>query len=182
MEIPPPPPPSRSSFVTVLAIVFIVLSAGYSLVGLMQNLMVNFMFPMDQMDQAIASDPQGLPAPLVFLFSHMRLFFLGMLLLSLTMLAASIGLLKRKAWGRILFIGMMAMGIAWNVAGVVLQNYMASAMAANMPPPGAGVPDFSVMMGVMRVFGLLMALVFSGLFGWIIYRLLRPEVAAEFAP
>ena len=181
-NLPSPAVAPRSRFVTIVAIVFLVLSAGSTLVGILQNLIINFLFPGPELGELVAEHPGGMPPFAIFLFSHMRLMFLLVLLLSATTLVASIALLKRLAWGRLLFIAVMVLGIAWNAAGVVLQHWVASTIGSNLPPTDAGAPDIAAMLAVMRTVGLVMALLFSALFGWIIYMLVQPEIVAEFEP
>jgi hypothetical protein len=170
----------RSSFVTVTAMVFIVLSLGMLCVSLLQNLMLNLLVPKEAFDAMPASAP-GMPAFFAFFAAHLRGFLFAFLLLSATMLAASIGLLKRKAWARIAFIALMAFGIAWNFAGLWLQHLMIQSMAAMTPPPEGGAPDFGSMMLVMRLFSVAIVLLTSALYGWIAYKLTLPRIAAEFS-
>jgi hypothetical protein len=179
-NLPSPALAPRSRFVTIVAIVFLVLSAGSTLVGVLQNLMINFLFPAPELGELVADHPGGMPPFAIFLFSHMRLMFLLVLLMSATTLVASIGLLKRLAWGRLLFIGVMGLGIVWNICGVLLQHWAASTIGGSLPPTAEGAPDIAAMLAVMRIAGLVMALLFSSLFGWIIYKLVQPEIAAEF--
>ena len=169
----------RSSFVTVTAMVFIVLSLGMLCVSLLQNLMLNLLVPQEAFDAMPASP--GMPAFFAFFAAHVRGFIFAFLLLSATMLAASIGLLKRKAWARIAFIALMAFGIAWNFAGLWLQHLMIQAMAAVAPPPEGGAPDFGSMMLVMRLFSVAIVVLTSAVYGWIAYKLTRPHIAAEFS-
>jgi hypothetical protein len=175
------PTPARSTFVTAVAVTFIVLSAGSTLIGIMQNLMFGLLLPADAFDMSATAPPEGMPGFMVFMMSHMRLVFALVLALSAGTLVVSIGLLKRKAWARPAFIGVMALGIAWNLLGLVLQHSMMNFIGAQPIPVEGGAPDFRSIMVVMQVFSLLFALAMSAAFGWIIYKLLQPQIAAEFA-
>ena len=177
----PLPAPARSSFVTVVAIIFIVLAGGSTLMAIAQNLMVNFLFPHEAFGAGAAEMPAGMPAIMVFVVAHMRLLFLAVLLQSATTLVAAIGLLKRWNWARLLFIAMLLLGIAWQGLGVLLQHLMMQAMSAQLPPLEGGAPDVAAMLLAMRGITLAFALLLSGLFGWIAYRLVQPQVVAEFS-
>lgn len=175
----------RSSFVTVLAWIFIVLAGFTSFIGILQNVMIQVLFvPVMQQQAMHNSLPAGMPAPLTWMPTLMPWFFRAFLLLSLVALTAAIGLLHRKNWARKLFIALLSLGIAYQLGGVVVQWWMfghMDDMFAQMP--GAPPRVDAVMQGmltVMRVFGLMMALAFSGLFAWLILRLHRADVRAEF--
>lgn len=85
----------RSSFVTALAWVFIVLSGFATLIAIAQNVMINTMFPVDQMETAMhsAKAQQNMTPLAEFMASHFRLFFGTFLVLSAVTLISSIALL-----------------------------------------------------------------------------------------
>src|SRR6266498_453109 len=68
--------PPRSSFVTVVAWIFIVLSGFATLVGALQNLMIRFM-PFDQVDSVLQDSTTAtqFPPAARFMFSHFRRHF-----------------------------------------------------------------------------------------------------------
>lgn len=175
--------PARSGFVSVVAWIFIVLSGFGTLIGILQNVMVAFLFPMKEMQQAI-HDPKGPPVPPVaeFMFGHFQLIVATMLLVMATVLITSIGLLRRKNWARKLFIFFMALGIIWQLLGLAFQLVFFSEFP-QMPPPGAPA-DFAggtqTVLVVIELLSVGMALTFTLLFGWIIKRLLSKEVKEEF--
>ena len=180
-----PAQPSRSTFVTVVAWVFICLSALGTLITLLQNLLLAFVFPLADMQQAM-NDPHGPPMPPIaqFMFGHLQLFVGAMLVISALLLAASIGLLRRRDWARKLFIAFMALGIVYNIAGLAFQFAFYADMAPMQIPPNAP-PDIAAsvgaMMTVMKIVSAAMALTFCVLFGWIIKRLVSEQVRQEFA-
>jgi hypothetical protein len=171
---------NRSTFVTVVAWIFISLSGFGTMISILQNIMIQTMFRGPEMEKALqAPPPPGAPPFAAFMASHFQLFFLAFLIVSVLMLASSIGLLKRKNWARLLFVGLMILGIAWNLGGLILQMTMFSSMQdsfANAP----GAPNMKPFMIGMAVVSVIFALGFSGLFGWIAKRLLSPAVVAEF--
>lgn len=124
---------------------------------------------------------QGVPAFATLMFSHPQVFFGAFLVISATTLVSAIGLLKRQNWARLVFIGILALGIVWNLGGLVLMFIMSS----SMPPVPEHTPadfrdGFDIMWKVMMGFSVLIALVFAGLFGWIIRRLVSREIKSEF--
>ena len=171
----------KSTFVTVLAWIFIVLAGFAMFISILQNIMITLIFPVEEMNQRLSSHEvqENMPAFANFMFSNIRLFFFGFLVVSCATFISSIGLLKRKNWGRIIFIAIMSLGIAWNIFALVLQQFMMPSMSEMPGPPGS---NFGVMMTIMRVFTSLMALGISILFGWIIKSLVSPKIRKEFMP
>lgn len=110
--------------------------------------------------------------------SNIRLAVLGLLALTLT---ASIGLLLRRNWARLLFVGLLVLGIIASVVGVFLMVFfftgVTQAMPAGVAPPRR-FQAFAVIAGAMNV---LFVFGFLALFGWIAKRLLSPEIRREFA-
>jgi hypothetical protein len=172
---------SHSNFVTVVAWVSIVLSGFATLISVLQNILVHTVFSTPEFEQALQTPPTaGTPPFAIFLAAHFKLFFALFLVIACATLASSIGLLKRRNWARIVFIGLMILGIVWNLAGLVIQFSIFASMQgalANVPPEAPDMKAFSIAVATV---GVLFAIGFSGLFGWIAKRLLSPEVAAEF--
>ncbi|MBO9716856.1 MAG: hypothetical protein J7507_08590 [Pseudoxanthomonas sp.] len=173
--------PPRSTFVTVLAWIFIVMSGMGTLVSILQNVMIHLMLRDAALDQALQAAPENVPAVLVFLAGHARLVFVGFFLVTLFTLASSIGLLRRYNWARWCFIGVMGLGIAWQLAGLAIQSSLLAtvrgqfAQAAQM-----GGPDMGAMVAVIAVVGAIFAAGMIVLHAWLILRLVSPRVAAEF--
>lgn len=178
-EVAAAPP---SSFVSVLAWVFIALSSLATLVALLQNLMV-WLLLHGSMQETMRDPPaEGMPAFATFALRHMDLFFLAFLLVSATTLAASIGLLRRREWARRLFIGLMLLAAAWQLVGLALQFALMPPFA-QLPPqaPADFAADFRTMSIAMIAFGSVIGLAFCALFLWIAWRLASAAVRAEFA-
>lgn len=177
-------PLPRSTFVTALAWVFIVLAGFATAISVLQNLMVTVMFPAAEIASATAqaqSDPNA-PQFAKFMFQNVRLFFFVFLVVCVTALTAAIGLLKRKNWARLLFIALMFAGIIWWFGGVLMSIALFSSMASidpNMPQEAS--EQFALMSKVMIGFTVVLAIGFSVLFGWIIKRLRSKEIRLEFS-
>lgn len=170
----------RSTFVTVVAWIFIVLTGFTTLMALLQNIMFATVMPFDAM-HADAPGETGLPAFIAFMFSHMRALLLAFLLLCAASLAAAIGLLRRKEWARLTFIAMLVLGIAWNLGGLALQYWMFSSGATGAPDASAEFRDqFERVAHTMLAISAAFALGFSVLFGWIAGKLMSTRIRAEF--
>ena len=176
-------PGQRSTFVTVLAWIFIVLGGFVTLISVLQNIMVWFIFPIGEMRaaQAQAKGHSEMPWFAAWMFDHFQFFFLFFLAFSVAMLSAAIGLLMRKNWARILFVGFMGLGIVWNIGGLIAMSFFMFSFGQMMPVNQPGADQFSVMFKIMFVFNAIIALGIAWLFGWIIKRLTSEGIRGEFA-
>lgn len=167
----------RSTFVTVVAWIFIALSGLGTAIAAPQNVMLFVMFRGALAAQAARPPPPGVPFFAAFLTAHVQFVFAGFLVLSVITLVSSIGLLKRRNWARMCFVGLMLFGVAWQLAGLGLQLVMMRSLQQGAIGP---VADMQAMLYVMATMGALFAVGFGVLFGWIAKRLLAPAIAAEF--
>lgn len=180
------PATPRSTFVTVVGWLFVAFSGFGTLIGVLQNLMLHLFFPLAQMRQDLPADA-GLPPMFQFLAAHFAWFFALALANNAAMLVASIGLLRRRNWARLLFIGLLVLGIASSVAGVAVQQAFMSEMMA-MPgmhdlPAEAHADMQAQMQGMlifMRVFGIGLTVAMAAVLGWIAWKLCTPQIVAEF--
>lgn len=171
----------QSTFVTVVAWIFIALSGFGTVISILQNIMVQTMFRNPEMSQGMQALPPGAPPFAAFMATHPQWFFLGFLLVSAIMLASSIGLLKRRNWARLSFIGLLSLAILWQVGSLAFQFSMFSSMREQFSASAVhGGPDMAPFFIAIAVVSVLFAVGFSVLFGWIIKRLLSPAVVAEF--
>jgi hypothetical protein len=174
---------SRSGFITGLAWTFIGLGGFATLIAVLQNIMLALAFPVDEMRSVMAEADKTHPMPGVFrfMFDNFRLFFASFLALSALTLVSAIGLLKRKNWARLLFVAIMAIGLLWNLAGLAMPFFMSSWLPAMPDTAPADFRDqFDLMWKIMTAFTVLIALVFAGLFGWVIKRLVSEDIKREF--
>jgi hypothetical protein len=174
----------QSGFVTALAWIFIVLAGFATLIAILQNIMISLVFPIEEMSAAMrqAEKDQSMPWLARFMLGHIRLFFALFLGLAALTLVAAIGLLKRRNWARIVFIGIMGFGILWNLAGLAMPFLMFSSFAP--APDNAPVEfrdHFEIVAKIMIGFSVVIAIAFSVLFAWIIKRLMAAEVRREFS-
>jgi hypothetical protein len=169
----------RSAFVTAVAWVFIALAGFATLIGILQNIMIGLMFPTEAMREV--EEMKDMPAFARFMFSHPQVIFGSFLVISAGTLISAIGLLNRKNWARLLFIGIMGLGILWNVGSIALPFFIFSSMP---PMPEHTPPDFQdsfkIVWVMMTAFTVVIAVAFAWLFGWIIKRLVSREIRREF--
>ncbi len=173
-------PNDRSTFVTAVAWVFIVLSGFSTLIAVLQNIMLFMMFPVDEMNIAMeeARSSGQVPASAEFMMNNFQYFFLGILLVSLTTLVSSIGLLRRLNWARIIFIVIMILGITWNIGGLAL-NFVFFSEIPQIDAEGVD-ETFKIMQTIIIVATTIMTIIFSALFGWIIAKLCSEKIREEF--
>jgi hypothetical protein len=188
VDIAPPtvqsaiPAQTRSTFITVLAWIFIVLGGFATFISLFQAAMITFVFP----EAKFWSDPgpvrglENLPPIARFMLANVTLFFVTVWTLLLVTFVSAFALLRRKNWARLYFVVLMALGIVWNIGGVSLQFGVLSTFS----PPEGTPPEFGrnleVMHIVMGIANTVFAVVLTGLFAWIIKRLVSPSIRAEF--
>lgn len=175
----------RSTFVSVVAWIFIIFSGLATLLGIAQNIMLHLFVPLDELRAHAAAHqmPDNVSPFLYFLSTHLDWFFGLFLLLSLLTLISAIGLLNRLNWARLAFMGMMIMGVLWNLGSLLVQQ----TIMGGMPPPTADAPaDFMAQMNTMQTIMMILMYVFclgfAALFGWIAWKLHTPAIVAEFKP
>jgi hypothetical protein len=172
---------SRSLFVTTVAWVFIVLAALATVSAAVQNATVASMAP----GLKLLGSVQPLPLITGLLMAYLPWVVGVGLVVSLATLVCAVGLLLRLEWARRVFIGLLGVAIAANLAGLwVHQELMQSVVnatlgATSLPPAAADVLGGFAM--ATRTFSIAVSLVACGLLAWTIRRLMSPTVRQEFA-
>lgn len=172
--------PPRSTFVSVVAWVFIVLAGFTTVMSVLQNVMFA-MVGFGDFPPPTGDDAQQIPPLFRFMLRNMQLVMLSFLLVSVASLVSAIGLLRRKNWARLAFIAILALGIVWNIGGLYVQYAMFGVADGHAP----GVSDefradFRRMATIMLVMMTVLSLAFAALFAWIIRKLLSRPVREEF--
>lgn len=172
----------RSTFVTVLAWVFIVLGSFATVIAVLQNALYYVVFPREQMQGLADAGPgaEHVPPFAKFMFANFELFLALFLLLAVVTVVTAVGLLTRKNWARLTFIGLMVFGILWNLGGFVLQQVFVPTMVPLSDAPPEIAQQFQAMQTGVQAAMLVFAFGFSALFGWIIWRLRSRRIVAEF--
>ena len=163
----------RSIFVTVVAWIFIVFSA----LALLEFVMFAFI-PLSTLFQGQLPAGPNQPDPALFA-SLMHGFMLVCSLITAWVLLSSIGLLRRRNWARISFIVFMILGIVFS-ALYVLMGVIGAVAMHHLPADAHTPPEVQAMMPGVMVFMAIMGLVFIGLYGWILVKLLSAKIREEF--
>lgn len=169
-------PAERSTFVSVIAWVFIVFSGLATAVTALQNILVHTVFK----DSEMPGLNETAPPLFAFMHEHISLYFLGLFLLSLSMLIASIGLLKRKNWARLASIALLVLAITSQIGGMAVQFAVFSSMRAEFASQPDAFNMDTILIAILG-FNTLLAIGIVMLFAWFIKRLLSAKIAAEFA-
>src|SRR5712692_7556331 len=141
----------RSAFVTVVAWLFLVLSA-FAALGVLLEVLVLAITPAADVNRTLNSVAQDtafthlFPTPYLFILHHVHLYALIRLTWWALVLVASIGLLRRKEWARRTFVALLAIEIVRLIVGFVLSQSLMRSVAAriaptsgrNQMPPGIG--------------------------------------------
>jgi uncharacterized membrane protein AbrB (regulator of aidB expression) len=98
-------------------------------------------------------------------------------------------LLKRREWGRRLFIALLVLVVVWQIVMIPLQWSMMDHFQGLMMMGQEVRPEMQAKMQaqmeassiISRLFSAAFGLVFAALFAWLIWKLRSPRVRAEFA-
>ncbi len=174
--------PRATPFINVLAWVFILLSAGGVVMGLVQNLIVHFWPPLADLvrQQQTAPTGAGLFSVQQLIVGNLPAIMLANLLISGLILVAAIGLLRRHNWARLLFIGLMLLGIIWAAVSYILVIQADPLTAALEEVPREYQPAMAGARTPSLLAGGLFTLLFCTLLGWIAWRLSASDVAHQF--
>lgn len=170
---------SRSLFVTVTAWAFIVIASLGSACALVQNAAVASFMPQWQLQGA------ALPPFTGWLLGYLPWVVGVGFAVAVSLLACAVGLLLRLEWARRVFIALLILTIAANLAGLWLQHEVVQAIVATtlgrgaLPAAAAGV--FGGFATAAQVLALSLTLAGCVLLGWIVRRLMSEAVRQEFA-
>jgi hypothetical protein len=176
---------NRTKFVSVMAWVMIVLCA-ISLLGIgFEMVIFSWVVPEGTIDDVIrqVSAISPISPSILWTLQHLLTVFTIAAFLSLIMLAAAIGLLKRQEWARKTVIGIIAF---WTLVGwvsILFQDSMTAQLLT--PPPGTPqevIDELARAASTMRLMSIVFNAVVTVLHGWIIWKLFQPEILREFTP
>jgi hypothetical protein len=170
---------SRSLFVTAVAWVFIVLGALASLSGLVQNATVASMAP------GPLAGSQPLPWLTGLLMGYLPWVVAAGLAMSVATLTCAIGLLLRVEWARRVFIVLLGVAIAANLAGLWVQHEIVQSIVNDTlraaPLPAAAADLFGGFVAATRAMAITVSIAACAVLAWTIVRLMSPSVRQEFA-
>ena len=176
---------AAAAFVTPLAWISLVLAALGTAWALAQ-LLVGLMVPDTAMADLAA---QGLVPPLLAgLFEWRNVLALAMLALSLALLVAAWGLLRRREWARLAFIVLLLLGALANFAGLAMIDPLFDSALAMFPDPVRSTAEGQRAIAQLQSSRRLVwatsmagALAIAAVHGWIAWQLCTAPVRAEFA-
>lgn len=179
----------KTSFVTVIAWVFIALATMILMTSVIQFIAVAFLnFGATQSGDVYSlvvtelkkglKDSNTLELALVA-FRYAWVIVTVIFLYAITLLWTSIGLLKRREWARKTMIVLLAIAIFYELSDLAWQFYvMNSTMAPLMKEmPGLGSGIMAIILGIVTI----MVLAFCALFVWVIIKLRSERIRQEFA-
>jgi len=147
--------------------------------SVIQNLVVFLVFQKDTMKSAL--DQLGASATVpkfaALFINNLHLFVIFSLLFSIFLLVSSIGLLKRKSWGRKTMIGIFIFSIASMLAGLVIQNLTIGKIGGDFQ---GAVEQAKAIILFVRVFSWFITIATCALYAWLIKKLCSPLIVAEF--
>ena len=168
--------PRKSTFVSVIAWIYIVIGGLVTFIALLEFLVLQFFAPqntstglMMQMDQA-----RSYPEPLRFIFAHISFFMVFLILISAGIFFSAIALLKRMNWARILFIILMTISALWNIIGLSFRFLLGDAHANATPA------EFQGLLSAIDVFSIVLAVGMTLFFIIAIIKLYSHDVRMEF--
>jgi hypothetical protein len=169
-------PATRSTLVNVIAWFGIATGACATPVAVIQTLMLGTLAP--QLQAALESQEMAqMPAPVRLAFENFELVFQVFLAAAVATLVFSIGLLKRKNWGRLGVIALLGVAIVQQLLLFWVQMSMGTALSV---PGGEGLPELQAAMLLMQVVGGVLTVVQVGVCAWLIWKLQTPAIRAEF--
>ncbi len=186
----PPPLPSRKApsggFVTVLGWISLAMALLGLVYGVVQ-IVSGLLFPAGRYLDLVGAQGADVPQlPPLMLWMQTHTLWMGLLMagLSLVLLLVSWAMLKRREWGRKLFIVLLVVGTLWQFASLwaLPQTVEGTlAMQAGMLPQGQAMPaEFQALMTAAMWMGGVVSVVFAGIHAWLIWKLCTPKIRAEF--
>ena len=175
-----PQMPERTPFVTVVAWIFIALATMILISSLLQTVVFGVMssqglVPMEQLEKQFQG--HEMYSLIRLTFKYMWVFITLSWVAGIVMMVSSIGLLKRREWARKIFVVLLILMVFYQLAGMVWQGYFTEKFMAPAMAPG----EFGSYMTIVMVFSIIMGLAFSGLFVWIIIKLMSKKMRAQFS-
>lgn len=171
----------RSTFVTLIAWASIALGGLGALVTGFQNILFFTILPLKEIEKAIqgAPDTDRLERVFSFMLSISPFVLPGFFIVSLAGLMAGLGLLKRRDWGRRILVGVLSLGVFWNVGGLIFQQIVIWTTGQQYAGPG---PSWISSMAtvLVSIFSGAFTLLLIGFLGWLIWFLMSDRVKVEF--
>ena len=181
---PPAPSTQRSGAVTIIGVLFLSLSAMWLLGVLFQGAFFALLATLRPggMELTRAANDANVPIAIRFLFTYAKLFWIANVAVAALLALCSIGLLRRKNWSRIAFLFVAAAGLVYSLGSIATSALMAAFMRSqmrNLDSLEVG-PLFSTITTVAFALIIVKSVFLAGFFAWMLRKLTRPAVRAEF--
>ena len=175
----------KSTFVTVVAWIFVVLSA-LSLLGSLASVLILTVTPAATLNATVNRLAQDttvinlLPAPYRFMMHHVYLVAVLKLIWWAAVLIASVGVLRRREWGRRAFVVVLGVQILQMIVGFLMGQSIGMSLArqlASRSPSGRVPPG----MGTGLALGGLLGVAVIAILVWLFLSFRSARVREEFA-
>ena len=165
---------NRSTFVTVVAWVFILASGLASVIASLQVAAFSVYPPVEEAGSLAADTTEFLQV----MNEYASFFVYGFAIVFLMTFISSIGLLMRKNWARKVFVAVLFFGILWQVFGISMQHIMFSEMETYTQHDGAD--ELAVIQNIIKTITYIFAAALALTFAWIIKKLVTRPIVDEF--
>jgi len=176
--------PRRSGGVTVIGVLFLSLGLMWLMAALFQGAFFAFLAAMRPGGIALGEVSQDPNVPVVVRFIvHYAKFFWALNIVAAGVLCvASVGLLRRKNWARVAFVGVGVLGIVYAMVSLGASALMVPFFRTQMAGlESMGVGTAMATMATVALAIVVVKSVFVGVFfGWMVRKLTRAEVRGEF--
>lgn len=176
--------PRRSGGVTVIGVLFLTLGLAWLFAALFQGAFFAFLASMRPGGIAlgeVSNDP-NVPVVVRFIVHYAKFFWVLNIVAAGVLTVCSVGLLRRKNWARVAFVGVGVLGIVYALVSLGASALMVPFFRSQM----AGLESMGVgtAMATMATVALALVVVKSVFvavfFGWMVRKLTRAEVREEF--
>ncbi|MFK7922221.1 MAG: hypothetical protein AB8H47_09700 [Bacteroidia bacterium] len=174
------PAKQKSSFVNVIAWLMMGFGAFGFVVGSLQLFFFKFVGPVNFSEELPMQPEDFIGQYIGFVFGNMpyilSIFLVGYVL----QFGVGFGLWKRKNWAWMSSIAVFVVLLLGTIGIGIGQQILYNFMFSEFPDPGLEDATFMSLRLIFHLMSGLMMLAFALLWSWIIYRLSRPEIRAEF--
>ena len=176
--------PRRAAGVTVIGVLFLSLGMAWLFAALFQGAFFAFLASMRPGGIGLGeltNDP-NVPVAMRFILHYAKLFWVLNIVASGALCVASIGLLRRKNWARVAFVGVGVLGIVYALVSLGASALMVPFFRSQMAGlESLGVGTALATMATMALAIVVVKSVFVAVFfGWMVRKLTRAEVREEF--
>jgi hypothetical protein len=176
--------PRRSGAVTAIGVIFLSLGAMWFIGAVLQGAFfafLNTMRPAGATLPEVARDP-NVPVAIRFLMRFAHLFWFLNIGAAALLSVASIGLLRRRNWGRVAFLYVAGGGMLYALGTAALTALFVPfvrSQAGNLAALEVGAL-FSGIATVVVVIVVVKSILLALFFGWMLRKLASPAIRAEF--